>query len=65
MEKKGPSLKAIYDALTGSSSDSCDPDWCADVLDKASPKDVARIREEFVRGGTEAEVARRLGIWPY
>ncbi|OGZ33044.1 MAG: hypothetical protein A2174_01830 [Candidatus Portnoybacteria bacterium RBG_13_41_18] len=56
-----PSDKAIFDALT---SDGHDPDWATEILYRADPKDVERIRQAFREGGTESEVASRLGIWP-
>ncbi|HXK32257.1 MAG: hypothetical protein A2Z68_02070 [Candidatus Nealsonbacteria bacterium RBG_13_38_11] len=61
MEDK-PSNKAIFDALC--ESDSGDPDWATDTLRRADPKDVERIKQAFREGGTESEVASRLGIWP-
>lgn len=60
-----PSRKAIFDALTSDSSgDSCDADWRNSVLERADPKDVKEIRQAFLQGGTENEVASRLDIWP-
>ncbi len=60
-----PSLKAIFDALSDTgSADSFDPDWCKDVLERDDPKDVKTIRQSFRQGGTDNEVATKLGIWP-
>lgn len=60
-----PDLKAVFDALSDAGSlDGCDPDWCAEVMEKALPEDVERVRSEFLRGGTEREIARRLNVWP-
>jgi hypothetical protein len=59
-----PSTKAIYDALTGSSRDGCDPDWCRDVLHKASSKDIQKVRAALASEGTESEAACRLGVLP-
>ena len=57
-----PSLKAVFDALTEDSPE--DPDWCHDVLERADPRDVEKVRQAFREGGTEGEVAIRLDIWP-
>ncbi len=60
-----PSHKAVFDALSDAGSmDSCDPDWCHEILEKADPMDVEKVRQSFRQGGTENEVATRLGIWP-
>lgn len=53
--------KSIFDALT---SGGHDPDWAADTLSAADQKDVERIRQALCEGGTESEVASKLGIWP-
>lgn len=44
---KRSSRKAVLDALTGSSRDGCDPDWCAGVLFHANPSDVAWVSEKL------------------
>lgn len=60
-----PNVKAIFDALSDlSSADGCDPDWRAEVLEKADPQDVQRVRDAFLQGGTEPEIAFKLNIWP-
>lgn len=60
-----PDLKAVFEALSDlGSADGCDPDWCAEVMEKALPEDIKRVRNEFGKGGTEPEIAGRLGIWP-
>ena len=60
-----PSLKAVFDALTSdSAADGTPADWRNEILEKADPKDVEMIRQSFRKGGTESEVASRLGIWP-
>lgn len=61
MEEK-LSKKAIFDALTGSSMDGCDPDWCHAVLDRAAPGDVAWVREvvsRFPENEVETLIRRR------
>lgn len=60
------SLKAVFDALSDAgSADGCDGDWCHEVLERADPKDVERVKQSFREGRTESEAAHRLGIWPY
>ena len=60
------SLKAVFDALSDAgSADGCDGDWCHKTLQRADPKDIERVRQSFHKGGTESEIAYRLGIWPY
>ena len=54
-------IKQIFDALTGDSMDGCDPDWCREILAKASPEDRQRVEEAF-EGHTEDEAAFNLGI---
>lgn len=61
-----PSLKAVFDALSDAgSADGCDPDWCHEVLERAAPEDIEKIRQAFCGRETESEVAYKLGIWPY
>lgn len=62
IDETRPTLSAIFDALTGSSADGCDPDWCRAVLDRADPKNVAMVRAALSSGLTEEETARQLGI---
>ncbi len=57
-----PSTKAVYDALTGDSRDGCDPDWCREVLQRASSRDVQRVRAVLASEGTESEAAYKLGV---
>ena len=52
-----PSRRAVFDAFTSDSSrDGCDPDWRAEVLTWASPRDIAEVRAVLNRpGSTEGE----------
>jgi hypothetical protein len=60
-----PDIKAVFDAFCDwGSRDGCDPDWRYEVMEKASPEDMKRVRGEFGKGGTESEIAMRLDIWP-
>ena len=44
-----PTRGQILDAMTGSSIDGCDPDWCREILDRADPKDMEVVREVVAR----------------
>jgi len=55
------STKEIFDAFTGSSRDGCDPDWCAEVLERASPDDIERVKSAL-SNRTESEAASNLGV---
>jgi hypothetical protein len=47
------SIGQILDVLDdGGSMDGCDPDWCAEVLERASQEDIDKVRERLERGGT-------------
>ncbi len=60
---KTSSIKEIFDALSDADSgEGCDPDWCREVLLNADPQDVAKVKEAFSKGGTESEIAYRLGV---
>lgn len=59
------STKAIFDALTGSSLDSCDPDWCAGVLASARSEDIERVKKTLSKATTEAEAASILRVMPW
>ena len=56
------SKKEIFDALTSDSSrDGCDPDWRREILDSASPSDLAEVKRQLGRDNqTEAETEARL-----
>ena len=56
--------KAIFDALTGSSLDGCDPDWCAEVLDSANFEDIERVKRVLSEARTNGEAASVLGVMP-
>ena len=58
---KRSTIKQIFDAKTVTSRDGCDPDWCHEVLQNASPADVRKV-EEALRGRTENEAAKFLGV---
>jgi len=55
-------IKAIFDALTGSSLDGCDPDWCAGVLADANSDDLERVKRVLSKATTEGEAASILGV---
>lgn len=54
------SIKNIFDAMTGESPD-CPSDWCAEVMRRADPADVQRVREA-IYGHPEHEAAFELGV---
>lgn len=58
-----PTPKQIFDALTGSSIDGCDPDWCRSILFNAEPADVQKVSAALSSGRLEKDVARDLGIF--
>lgn len=60
---KKPDIKAVFHALSDlGSADGVDPDWRAEVLEKASPKDIQRINNAFLEGRTEADIASMLNL---
>ena len=56
------SIKAIFDALTGSSLDGCDPDWCAGILADANSDDLERVKKALSKAITEEKAASMLGV---
>jgi hypothetical protein len=46
----------VFDALSDAGSmDGCDPDWCTDVLSRASQEDIDAVKSAFRRGEIKAE----------
>ena len=62
MTVEDPSVKEIFDALTGDSADGCDPDWCGEILGRAPAKDLQSVRNALSSYGTESEAAAALGV---
>ena len=59
------SLKAVFDVLTETSTaERCGGDFGREVLNRADPKDIERVKRELRSGRPLRETASRLRIWP-